>query len=83
MTKKYDLKLNPLFKKIVDINNEIDPMNRYGTASAYLKPVIVEEINKILDKFNSERKDNPELQKILERKENREILDLLEKNLHF
>ena len=83
MTNKYDLKLNPLFKKIVDIIREIDPMNRYGTTSQYLKPIIIEEINRILDKFNSDRKDNPELQKILERKENRDILDILEKDERF
>lgn len=83
MAKKYNLKLSGTIQDVIEIYKIFDPLKRGDTASAYLKPVIHKEVNRMLDKLNSERKENLELQKILKDEKYKEILKLLETNERF
>ena len=83
MAKKYNLKLSGTIQDVIEIYKIFDPLKRGDTVSAYLKPVIYKEVNRMLDKLNSERKENIELQKILKDEKYKEILKLLETNERF
>ncbi len=85
MPEKYDLKLNPMIKKIVDLYLIInpDPLSQLKFASDHLRLVIHEEVNRILDYLQSERKKNPKIEELLKKKENSEILKALEKESRF
>lgn len=83
MAKKYNLKLSETIAKIVEVYMKFEPLNRGDTISAYLKPVIHKEINRILDDLDSERKENKELQELLKSEKYKDILVLLDTNKRY
>ena len=83
MVKKYNLKLSETITNTIELYMIIEPLKRGNTISAYLKPVIHKEVNRMLDQLNSERKKNVELQKILKDEKYKEIFKLLETNERF
>jgi len=83
MSRKYNLKLSPIIKQIVDIYNEVDPLQRYNAASAYLRPYVYKEINRILDELESRRKKEADVDKVLKKEGNKDILELLDKEIRF
>ena len=85
MPKEYHLKLNPIIKNIVKLYAKYDKneIKKGKTVASHLKPLIYDEINKILDFLNSERKVNAAMEKELKRTENSKILKLLEENERF
>jgi len=85
MPKEYHLKLNPIIKDIVKLYAKFDKseIKKGKTVASHLKPKIHEEINKMLDFLNSERKINPEIEKELKKSENNKILKFLEENIRF
>ena len=83
MAKKYNLKLSGTIQKVIEVYMKYEPLRRGDTISAYLKPVIHKEVNRMLDDLNSERKKNIELQKILKEEKYKEILKLLDTNERF
>lgn len=83
MAKKYNLKLSETISKIIDIYMKFEPLKRGDTVSAYLKPIIHKEVNKILDEIDSERRKNIELQKLLKNEEYKEVLQMLETNKRY
>jgi len=82
MVKHYDLKLNPIWKDIVDLYNEVDPRKKYNTASALLKEVIEIKLDKILDYFENEFKKDNIFQELLENKY-KNVKEILDKSLRY
>ena len=83
MAKKYNLKLSETIQKVIEIYMKFEPLKRGDTVSAYLKPVIHKEVNRMLDDLNSERENNKALQELLNNERYKEILVLLESNERF
>jgi predicted DNA-binding protein len=83
MGKKYNLKLSPIIKKIVDLYIDFAPINRGNTAAAYLRPAIHETVNRMLDFLKDELEHNEDLQKALKKEENKEIANLIDLDQRF
>jgi len=83
MVKKFNLKLSSIIKTIVDVYLEIEPLKRANTASGYLRPFVLKEVNRILDYLNSQRETNAHLNKLLNMPENKELQEVLDSNLRF
>ena len=85
MPEKYDLKLNPIIKKIIDLYLIInpDPLSQRRFASDHLRLLIHGEVNRILDYLNTEKENNPKVKEILQKKEYKEVLKALETNSRF
>ena len=83
MAKKYNLKLSEAIGKIVEIYKKFEPLKRGDTISAYIRPVIHKEINRMLDELDSEREKNIELQELLKSEEYKEVLKMLEANKRY
>ena len=83
MDDRYGIKLNPKIKKILDIYKKVDPLKRHGNSAAYVKTAIYQQINQYLDELDMLRAKNKELQKILSREENKDVLEMLENKIRF
>ncbi|KKL92178.1 hypothetical protein LCGC14_1887290 [marine sediment metagenome] len=83
MAKKYNLKLSETIAKIVEIYMKFEPLKRGDTISAYIKPAIHKEINKMLNELDFEREKNNELQELLKSEEYKEVLKMLETNKRY
>ncbi|MHA1488559.1 MAG: hypothetical protein ACTSRI_02755 [Promethearchaeota archaeon] len=83
MSSKYPLWINRKLIKIITIYIEMDPLQRYNTVSQYLNSLINEKANEIFDIIKSELKTNPDLKKVLQKKENEDVLKAIELNLKF
>lgn len=85
MSKKYDMKFDQIIKKILDlyIENKPDKLERYNTTAGFIRYKIKKEVNKALDFLDKERKENKELQKKLNSKEFKDVLEILDSNDRF
>ena len=85
MTDEYHLKLNPIIKNIVKLYAKFDKseIQKGKTVASHLKPIIHQEINKMLDFLDTERKENPEIEEELKKKNNIKIFSFLEKKIRF
>ena len=85
MPDEYHLKLNPIIKNIVKLYAKFDKseIKKGRTVASHLKPVIHQEVNRMLDFLDLERKGNQEIEDELKKKENLKVLKLLEKNNRF
>ena len=85
MPKEYHLKLNPVIKAIARLYAKYDKseIKKGKTAASHLKPLIHAEINRMLNFLDSERKDNPEIEKELKKAENSKIIKFLDEKIRF
>ncbi len=85
MSKKYDMKFDQIIKKILDLYIDVKPdkLERYNTTAGFIRHKIKNEVNKALDLLDIERKNNKEIQKKLNSKEYKDVLDILNSNDRF
>ena len=85
MSKKYDMKFDQIIKKILDLYIDVKPdkLERYNTTAGFIRYKIKNEVNKALDLLDIERKNNKEIQKKLNSKEYKDVLDILNSNDRF
>ena len=83
MDSRYTIKLSSVIRQILEIYMRFDPLKHHNTVSAYLKPVIYDKVNKILDYLESKMEENEELKEELNKKENENILYLIKEKERF
>ncbi len=83
MGDRYNLKLEEPLKKIVEIYMKFGSLKRGNTIASYLKPAINKEINSMLDELEKKMENNPDLQKLLEKEDYKDVLYLLESKKRF
>ncbi len=79
------MKFDQIIKKILDLYIDVKPdkLERYNTTAGFIRYKIKNEVNKALDLLDIERKNNKEIQKKLNSKEYKDVLDILNSNDRF